>query len=105
MFFAGSVSMGKVAHFVPRPGEQLVIFGASLFGTRFTSIGAPGQKIEGDGEQQLSNEMGLFSRFAVARVDGICEVMQAIERAFEGETIQRGVMGDGGGLHERTDQS
>ena len=40
MFFTGSVSMGKVAHFAAGPGEELVIFGASLFGARFTSIGA-----------------------------------------------------------------
>ena len=83
MFFARSVSMGKVAHFVAWPREELIVFRAAFFGARFASVRAHRQKVQRDGDKQLREEIRLFSRFSLTGVNGVRKVMEAIEGAFK----------------------
>jgi len=45
--------VGQVAHLVTRFGESLVVFGASLDGSRLASAGAMGKENARDGEEHF----------------------------------------------------
>ena len=49
------------AHFVTWFGEEVIVFGASLFSSRFDSVGSPGELVFGDELEELVVESDSFS--------------------------------------------
>ena len=59
----------------------MIVFWATFSSARFAAFGALRDQIGGDGAQQSIEELRLFTRLAVGRIDGICVVMEAVQRA------------------------
>ena len=63
------------AHLVAGLGEEVIVLGASLFSSRFDSVGSPGELVFGDELDELVVESNSFSGGGVA--DGIKTAFEA----------------------------
>jgi hypothetical protein len=70
------------AHLFSRFGEEMIVFGAAFSGARLGAVGACGQEISGNGEQEFLEEVSLLTGLACGGVDGIGEVLEAVESAL-----------------------
>ena len=61
----------------------MIVFRSAFFCARLGTAGAHWQEILGDGLQQLLEEGGLSSWMSCERVNGIGEMMQAVQRSLE----------------------
>ena len=80
----------------------MIVFWATFSSARFAAFGAPRDQIGGDRAKQSIEELGLFARLAVGGIDGICVMMEAVQRAFEGNSLQVDIVVYGGSLHVRS---
>ena len=78
----------------------MIVFWATFSSARFAAFGAQRDQIGGDRAKQSIEELGLFTRLAVRGIDGICVMMEAVQRAFEGNSLQVDIVGQGGSLHQ-----
>ena len=63
-------------------------------------MGAQWDQVGGDGAQESIEELGLFTRLAVSGIDSVCEMVEAVQRAFKGDSLQVDIVGQGGSLHQ-----
>ena len=78
----------------------MIVFWATFASARFAAFGAQWDQIGGDGAKKSIEELGLLTRLAMGGIDGICVMMEAVQRAFEGNALQVDIVGDGGSLHQ-----
>ena len=78
----------------------MIVSWATFSSARFAAFGAPRDQIGGDRAKQSIEELGVFARLAVGGIDGICVMMEAVQRAFEGNSLQVDIVGYGGSLHQ-----
>ena len=79
----------------------MIVFWATFSSARF---GAQWDQIGGDCPQQSVEELGLFTRLSVSSIDSICEVVETVQRAFEGDSLQVNIVGQGGSLHQSANE-
>src|SRR3954454_18941787 len=96
--------MSWYAHLMARFSKEVVIFGATFFGSRLVASGTVRQLVFSNDFQEGIEEGCLFARFAVSGMNGISKVAQAVEGAFKTEPAQFHAVGDGGMLHEGADE-
>ena len=75
--------MGQVAHLVTRFGESLVVFGASLDGSRLASAGAMGKEIARDGEEHFIEEGCHGFGFILGPLSRVGELAHGVQAALE----------------------
>ena len=90
------------AHFVTWFGEEVIVFGASFFGSRFDSVGSPGELVFGDEVEELFVESGSFS--GEGGLDGGGVVAHGVEAAFEAEGSEVHIVFMGCFLHDQPDE-
>ena len=59
--------------------------------------------IAGDGQEHFLNEGGDWSGFVFGTACSVGELAHGIQAAFEGEALEVDVVGEGGLLHDATD--
>ena len=104
MNFAADFSVRQGTHFSAGLGQEAVVFWAAFFDAGFGSIRAQRNEIAGDGQEHFVNESGDGSGFGFSADGGVCELAQSVEGAFEGESGDGNIMGEGGFLHDAADQ-
>ncbi len=72
--------------------EELVVFWASFFGAWFGSAGSEGNVIGGHGGEHFGDESVLAARGGRGGMDGGGKVPGRVQRAFEAEALERGVI-------------
>ena len=92
--------MGQVAHLVTRFGESLVVFGASLDGSRLASTGAMGKEISRDGEEHFIEEGCHGFGFILGPLSRVGELAHGVQAALEGDSGELDIEGDGRLLHD-----
>jgi hypothetical protein len=71
----------------------LIVFWATFSSARFAAFGAQWDQIGGDRPQESVEELGLFTRLAVSGIDSVCEMVEAVQRAFKGDSLQVDIVG------------
>ena len=71
-----------------------------LVKTAYRTNGTRWDQIGGDRTKQSVEELSLFTRLAVSGIDSICEMVEAVQRAFEGDSLQVDIVGQGSSLHQ-----
>ena len=86
------------AHLVAGLGEEVIVFGASLFGSRFDSVGSPWELVFGDELEELVVESDSFSGGGGLSGGGV--LADGVEAAFEAEGSEVYVVLVGCFLHD-----
>ena len=71
----------------------MIVFWATFSSARFAAFGAQRDQIGGDHPKQSVEELGLFTRLAVSGIDGVGEMVEAVQGAFEGKSLQVDILG------------
>ena len=93
--------MWQVPHLVAWFCEELEVFGPSFFGSGLASIGSFRDGIAGDHEEQLLDELLLFTRLSSTGADDVGPVSDGIKASFEADPAKLDEIDVGGLLHER----
>jgi len=85
-------------------GQKAVVFWAAFSDARFATAGTKRVGIAGDGQEHFLNEGGDCSGFVFGPACSVGELAHGIQAAFEGEALEVDVVGEGGLLHDATDE-
>ena len=93
--------MGWNAHLPTWPGEQVVVFSAAFSHAGFEAARALRQLVAGDGEEKFVEELALATGMPRERAYRAGKLMQAVERAFEGNRGEANMEVERSALHEQ----
>ena len=84
--------------------HETVVFGAAFSDARFGSTRAEGIGVSGDGQEHFIDHGGEGSGFVFGPGGGIGKLAEGVQAAFEGETAEIHIVGEGGFLHDAADE-
>ena len=91
-------------HGMTRFSQEVVVFWAALFYSRFAAIGAERNLVGGNSKQEGIEELALAIWLGVSGVNRVGKVMKTVESSLEGDPFQRDVINEGGALHQCPDK-